>query len=424
MIEKPKLFLTLKEFWLVVLFFLFLFSIRLSFIYVEYRDFVQKEFYFTHVEVLQAYKKEKNGKVYTILRVHSPELDLNFFTRTYKENNFLGHRLRLKLFPYKKMTFWGYLGTSFIASKINAIYPPSKNLKSLLLEKISVQHQNPQISNFYYAIFLATPLDKKLRNQVSLLGVSHLIALSGFHIGILWGVLFFLFRPLYRLVQQRYFPYRFDVIDVGLFVLVLLGSYVWFVDSPASLLRSYTMMVMGWGVLIFGMELLSFTFIATMIMVLLLLFPKMLLSLAFWFSVMGVFYIFLLVERFKTLNKLMMMLLISFGIFVLMLPIAHLIFPVTTTLQFFSPFLSLAFTPFYPLSILAHLVGYGGVFDDLLLSLFSLESKSWSVKLEMIYGVVYLILSFGAIYSRWLFYLLFMVAIGFMGWMFFGASNC
>jgi len=134
--------------------------------------------------------------------------------------------------------------------------------------------------------------------------------------------------------------------------------------------------------------------------------------------VLGVFYIFLLVERFKTLNKPMMMLLISFGIFILMSPIVHIIFPITTTLQLYSPFLSLAFSPFYPLSIFAHLIGYGGVFDSLLLSLFSLNSDSWSLKLDMIYGVVYLLLSFGAIYSRWLFYLLFVVAGGFMGWIF------
>jgi len=418
MLEKPKLFLNLKEFWLVVTIFIFLLVSRLSFIYIEYKNFIQKEFYFTKVEVLQQYKKEKNGKSYTILRVYSSKLDLNFFTRIYRDDKLLHKELRLKLFPHKNMTFVGYLSTSFISSKINNIYPKTKNFKSLLLKKVAEQHQNSKIIEFYQAIFLATPLSKELRHQVSMLGVSHLIALSGFHLGILWGVLFFLFRPLYRLVQQRYFPYRFDLIDVGLFALLLLGGYVWFVGSPASLLRSYSMMVMAWLALIWGIELLTFTFLVTMIMVLLLLFPKMILSLAFWFSVLGVFYIFLLVERFKTLNKPMMMLLISFGIFILMSPIVHIIFPITTTLQLYSPFLSLAFSPFYPLSIFAHLIGYGGVFDSLLLSLFSLNSDSWSLKLDMIYGVVYLLLSFGAIYSRWLFYLLFVVACGFMGWIF------
>ena len=418
MIEKPKLFLTLKEFLIVVFVFLLLLSLRLYFIYGEYKSFSQKEFYFTHVEVLQQYKKEKNSKIYTILRVYSPELDLNFFTRTYRDEVFLGKGLRLKLYPHKNMNFFDYLRSPFIASTINRVYELPTGLKSLLLEKIASQHQDAQIIDFYQAIFLATPLQKELRKQVSILGVSHLIALSGFHLGILWGVLFFIFRPLYRLVQQPYFPYRFDLIDVGFFTLLLLGWYVWFVDSPASLVRSYTMMLMGWMAMIFGIELLTFTFLATMIMILLLLFPKMLLSLAFWFSVLGVFYIFLLVERFKSLNKLLMMPLISFGIFVLMLPIVHIIFPISSTLQLYSPFLSLAFTPFYPLSILAHLIGYGGVFDAFLLALFSLDSESLDVKLDMIYGVGYLILSFGAIWSRWMFYLLFVVAFGFMGWIF------
>ena len=420
MIEKPKLFLSLKEFLVVVSIFLLLLSLRLYFIYSEYKSFSQKEFYFTYVEVLQQYKKEKNSKIYTILRVYSPELDLNFFTRTYSDEVFLGKGLRLKLYPHKDMNFFDYLRSSFISSRINHVYELPHDLKSLFLEKIASQHQDRQIVDFYQAIFLATPLQKELRKQVSILGVSHLIALSGFHLGILWSVLFFLFRPFYRLVQQSYFPYRFDLIDVGFSVLLLLGWYVWFVDSPASLVRSYTMMVMGWGVMIFGIELLTFTFVATMIMVILLLFPKMLLSLAFWFSVLGVFYIFLLVERFKTLNKPMMMLLISFGLFVLMSPVVHIIFPITSTLQLYSPFLSLAFTPFYPLSILAHLIGYGGVFDGLLLGLFGLESETVEVKLDMIYGIGYLILSFGAIWSRWMFYSLFVVAFGFMGWMFLG----
>ena len=197
MIEKPKLFLTAKEFFVVVSIFVLLLFLRLSFIYYEYKDFSEKEFYFTHVEVLQQYKKSKNGKTYTILRVYSKELDLNFFTRTYRDEVFLGKGLRLKLFPDKNMNFFDYLRSSFISSRINSVYELPKSFKSSLLEKIASQHQDKQIIDFYQAIFLATPLQKELRKQVSILGVSHLIALSGFHLGILWGVLFFLFRPLY-----------------------------------------------------------------------------------------------------------------------------------------------------------------------------------------------------------------------------------
>jgi competence protein ComEC len=418
MLERPKLFLTAKEFWLTVLFLLALLFIRLSFIYSEYQIFIAKPFYFTYVDVLQQYKKEKKAKRYTILRVHSSELDLDFFTKTYKHENLLDKKVRLKLFPNKDMSFWDYLGTSFISSKVNRVMDKPDSFKSSILDKIESQHQEPMIASFYQAIFLATPLQKRLREQISKLGISHLIALSGLHLAILWGVLFFLLRPLYRIFQQRYFPYRFDLIDVGFLVLIILGWFVWFVDSPASLLRSYSMMVVGWIILVLGVELISFSFLAMIVMLLLLLFPKMLLSLAFWFSVLGVFYIFLIIKRFSEVNRFWMMLIISFGIFVLMSPIIHIVFPMTTTLQLYSPLLSLGFSLFYPVSIFFHLIGVGGVFDGWLLELFMLDSEVLNREIDMVVGVGYLLLSIGAIYFRILFYLLFLVAFSFMGWMF------
>ena len=265
---------------------------------------------------------------------------------------------------------------------------------------------------------MATPISKELRKQVSKLGISHLIALSGLHLAILWGVLFFLFRPLYRIFQQHYFPYRFDLIDIGFLILMILGWFVWFVDSPASLLRSYGMMVVGWAVLILNIELVSFTLLAIVVMLLLLFFPKMLLSLAFWFSVVGVFYIFLIIKRFSELNKFLLTLIISFGITILMLPIVHMVFPLTTTLQFYAPLFSLGFSLFYPVSIFLHFIGMGGLFDGWLLELFSLESQVSYREIDIIFGVGYILLSFGAVYFKRLFYLLFLVAFGFMGWIF------
>jgi competence protein ComEC len=418
MLEKPKLFLSAKEFWLTILFFLLLFSIRLSFIYFDYQTFKNKSFYFTYVDILQQYEKERKGKRYSVLRVHSSELDLNFFTKTYREESLIDKRVRLKLFPNRDMSFFEYLGISFIPSRVNRVLDKSNGFKSSLLNSIESQHKEPIVVSFYQAIFLATPLTKSIRIEVSKLGISHLIALSGLHLSILWGVLFFLLRPIYRFFQQRYFPYRFDLIDIGFLVLLFLGWFVWFVDSPASLLRSYSMMVVGWIILLFGIELLSFTLLATIVMLLLLLSPKMLLSLAFWFSLLGVFYIFLIIKRFSKLNRVIITLIIPFGIFVLMSPIIHIIFPMTTTLQLYSPFFSLGFSLFYPLSLLFHLIGVGGIFDGWLLELFRLDSEVLVRELDIVCGVGYLLLSIGAIYSKRVFDLLFLVAFAFMGWMF------
>jgi len=418
MLEKPKLFIEAKEFWLTLLFFLLLLSLRLFVLYHAYVTLVHKPFYFTHVEVQQQYEKLKGGKRYTILRVYSPELDLDFFTRTQKQEPLLGSILRLKLYPSQRITFWEYCSTSFISSHIVRIQPKIQNRHDHLAKSIAKQHENPMMGAFYQAIFLAMPLSKELRDKISSLGVSHLVALSGFHLGILSGLLFLLLRPLYRWFQQRYFPYRFDLIDIGLVVLLFLGVYVYFVGSPASLLRSYVMMLLGWLVLIVGIELLSFDFLLVTTMLLLLIFPKLLFSLAFYFSVMGVFYIFLLLHYFRGVSTWGMSLLLSFSLFVLMMPLVHVVFPLASLTQFYSPFLSLLFSIFYPLSLGLHVVGFGDLLDEALLRLFSMTSHAIEITVPWFWAMGYVMLSVGAIYWRKLFYGLFAVAFGFVGWIF------
>jgi len=403
--------LNLKAFWLTVSILITLLSMRLFFLYEAYGEFKLKPFYYTEVEVIQAYEKWSDDKYHTILKLYAPSLDLNFFSRTKIRAKEISSRLRLKLFPNQEMRFVDYLGTSFIFSSVNEIYKEKESIKNRALLFIENQHQNAMVVSFYKAIYFATPLDKSLRKQVSSLGVSHLIALSGFHLAILSTLLFFLLRPLYRLFQQRYFPYRFDLHDVGFLVLMLLAWYVWFVDAPPSLLRSYAMMMGGWILLVVGVELLSFTFLSMIVLLLLVIFPKMLLSLAFWFSVSGVFYIFLLLKHFAQLNKYWMTLFITFGIFLLMLPIVHMVFPVVNLLQLTSPFLSLIFMLFYPLSMGLHLLGIGDLLDSLLIKLFSLRSTETLFTLPFEYGWSYLVLSAFAISSKKIFYGLLLVSV-------------
>ena len=109
---------------------------------------------------------------------------------------------------------------------------------------------------------------------------------------------------------------------------------------------------------------------------------------------------------------------ISFSIFILMLPIVHTIFSITATTQLYSPLLSLLFSIFYPISILLHIIGFGNLFDGLLEQLFSLDNHFIEIKIAPIYLLGYISLSIGAIFSKWIFYTLFLVATLFMGYMF------
>ena len=417
-LEKPKLFPERKGFLLAMGVLLLLLFVRLFFEYNAYKNFTSKPFYYTYAKVITAYEKSKNGRRYTVLKLRSDE-GFTFYTTTHRKENFNHKRLRLQIFPNENIKFADYLGTFYVKSKIKHQERLALTMKDDLLEKVALQHQNKVLQSFYNAIFFATPLDKTLRQDIAKLGVSHLVALSGFHLGILWGLVYGLLVLLYRPVQQKLFPYRHALFDVGLVTIMLLGFYVWFVNFPPSLVRSFAMVLVGWGVLLLGMELLSFTFLTTILLSLVVLFPSLLLSLSFWFSVAGVFYIFLLLQYTKEFNaKLISLVFIPFGIFILMQPVVHGVFGSTSIYQLLSPFLSILFIPFYPLVMFLHLVGMGGIFDGSLSWLFTLPYQGKERVLPSWLVFTYLGLSVGAIWYTRLFYAVLGVACLYMIYLF------
>lgn len=403
-LEKPKLFPENRQFVLFALVMLCIIVLRLFFEYLAYEAFVSKPFYYTHAEVMDAYIKTKEDKRYWVLKLKSDE-GLIFYTTSHAKESFQHTRLRLQIFPNKSIRFWDYLGTFYVKSRIKDIKKLPASFKDRVLEKVAAQHQEPVLASFYNGIFFATTIDRSIRDKINMLGVSHVVSLSGFHLSILWGVVYGLILLFYRPLQQRYFPYRFSLFDVGLVAILFLGFYVWFVDYPPALVRSYAMVFVGWVIVLMGMELLSFTFLATIVLVVPALFPSMLVSLSFWLSVAGVFYIFLVLQYSKSLKTwIISLLLIPFGIFALMLPIVHPVFGVTSGYQLLSPFLSMVFVPFYPLVIVLHLVGYGNLFDSALLWLFALPQQSSEHFLPVWSLLVYVALSVWAIWNKKVFY--------------------
>jgi len=389
---------------MVVLFIFFL--LHLGWEYRNYTEFVSKPFYFTRATVLNAYEKRKGKRSYQVLKLQSDD-GLTFYTTAHQKILLKNKYLRLQIFPNKQITFADYLGTFYVKSRIKKSEDLPPSLKGILLKKVSVQHDTPSLASFYNAIFFATPIEKGLREKIALLGVSHLVALSGFHLGILWALVYGMLLLFYKPLQQRYFPYRYALIDVGIVTVSVLGVYLWFVGSPPSLLRSYAMLFIGWAVLLTGIELLSFYFLFTVAALLLVLFPTLCVSLGFWLSIAGVFYIFLLLQYTRRYNKwVITLLIIPVGIFLLMLPVVHTIFGTTSPFQLLSPLLSVLFIPFYPLMMLLHLFGIGDIFDPALLWLFSLHQTGQEHLLPRWAAAGYIILSFAAIRYQKVFYIL------------------
>ncbi len=417
-LEKPKLFPEKKTFVWIIVVFLCLIFLRIFIEYQSYQSFISKPFYYTHAKVLNVYEKSKGAKRYQVLKLRSDD-GFTFYTTNYSKDDFNHKRLRLQIFPDKSISFGDYLGTFYVKSRIKDQEILPLTFKDDLLKKVAAQHEDTSLQSFYNAIFFATPLEKDLREKISMLGVSHLVALSGFHLGILWGLVYGLLLLLYKPLQQRFFPYRHALLDVGLVAMILLGFYLWFVDFPPSLLRSYAMVLVGWIVLLLGMELLSFTFLTTIILILVALFPSLVVSLSFGLSVAGVFYIFLLLQYSKGVKAWMITLIfIPLGIFVLMLPIVHTVFAVTSVYQLLSPLLSLLFIPFYPLVMVLHLLGFGTLFDTALLALFNMPQNSTEALLPIWAMLGYIGLSIGAIWSKKLFWSVFGFASSYMVYLF------
>jgi len=410
-LEKPPLFLDYREFLVFVALLLFLLIMRLGFLYSEYQEFITKPFFYTYADVVHEYPKEGQYGSYKILKLQTQEhLTLYLSTRDYAYKN---KRVRIQIFPQKEMGFIDYLQGFFIKGYVKErLEQPSTPIKKQIQEAITSQHQNPMIEAFYQAIYLATPLPRTLRTKVANLGVSHLIALSGLHLSLLSSVLFFLFLLPYRILQRHYFPYRNAFVDIGMVVLILLGSYTYFVDMPPSLLRSYAMLVVGWIALLLGFKLVSFEFLASVTLILLILFPKLIASLALWFSIAGVFYIFLMQQRMQTIqNKLLLFSVFPVGVYLFMLPLTHLFFDTTSPYQLSSPLTSIVFSLLYPLSIGLHLVGQGDLFDGYLIGFFNLSDQvSYQMPLTWEIFALFALLSIASIWSRLSFFTLIVVA--------------
>ncbi len=422
-LEKPPLFKSQKEFGIVAGILLSIILFRLLILYTQYHEFISKPFYYTQAYVLSQYTKNTKGKPYRVLKLKEDGGKI-FYTITYLSRDLSRKIVRIKMLPNSKISFFDYLGTFYVDTVLKESRDAPKSGKSKILNAIATQHNNAEITAFYQAIFLATTVSKRLRDKISGLGVSHLVALSGFHLTILWGLIYGILTFFYTLAQKRWFPYRFSLIDMGALTLLILWFYLWFVDYPPSLLRSYAMLLIAWILLLTGIKLISFEFLGFVVLLLLTLFPDLIVSLGFWFSVSGVFYIYLILywsqeHGIWLSNKWVISLFsIPLGIFVLMLPVVHSVFGMTSHWQLLSPVLSLGFILFYPLVIGLHLIGMGGLLDNSLQQLFALPSSHQEHLLPLWATVVYLLLSLVAMRSLVSFGLTLGVAIFYLVYLF------
>ncbi len=393
MLQKISLFNTRRDF-LFAFFFLTLLSFYSLLIeYNNYKNLTRFDTQLVEATLLKQYTKNASS----ILKLKSNHGAI-FYTKTKQKNLLVGENLLLKVWA-GKISFYAYLKGFYAYSKIvkgsiKATYKTAFNTA------IAKQHKSLEITAIYQALFSARQLDSSIQKQFSSLGISHLLAISGFHLGVLSTLLFFLLKYPYHFLQNRYFPYRNKKRDLFVIISMILLSYLLFLGTPASLLRAFAMLLMGFVLYDRGFQIISMQTLLLSILLLLALFPRLFFSLGFGLSVAGVGYIFLFLIHFQDLGKKWQFLLLPFWIYLMMLPFSLAIFENFSLYHPLSILWSTLFSLFYPLSIFLHLIHEGNLLDTPLEYLVHLDTHTKQIVLHPLWLVPFVLLSLGAIYKR------------------------
>lgn len=410
---KPLTLLNSKLEWIILLSsFAIIFAFNLFDRYQNYLEF-KSDFYFdTKAIILNTYPKA----TYTLLKIQTD--DFIAFTSTNNQNLSQYDHINISLIS-SDISFIGYL-RGFLTKNffIEKLEYSDKSISGFLANLISNQHQNQTMSMFYKALYLAIPPSKELINFFNNYGMSHLIAISGYHLGVLSVIFYFLFNLIYSPLHQKYLPYRNKKFDIMVAVIVVLFFYLLLIGMVASFLRSFIMFVFGFLLLRANIKILSFENLLLTLLVILTFFNHYIFSISLWFSAAGVFYIFLFIHYYKNINKYILFFFFNFWIYLSVNPITQYFFGAVSFYQLSSPFLSLVFTIFYPLSLFLHILGFGDSFDKLILLWFSYDVHKIDLFASIYFIIPYILLSLYAIYSKLAFRFVEICFVSFNLWLF------
>ena len=374
--------------------------INISIEYSKYQELIDDEVYETKVKVLNIYPK----KDYNILRLSASNFD--FFTNIDKSESVEKLDILNILILSKNISFLDYLKGFYAKSIIFKKIEKQSGFKDEIIKKIDSNHEDNITKELFQALFLAIPISKELRDICTNYGISHLIALSGFHLGVLSFVIYWIFYFPYTYLHKKYFLYRNKKYDLLLISISFLFFYLILTNVVPSLLRAFVMFVFAIFLLRYNIKLFSYTTLFIVFLIVISLFPKYFFSLGFWFSIIAVFYIFLFLQYFSKLNKYLQIILFNLWMFLIFNPIVHFYFPQTSYEQFLSPLITILFTFFYPFEIFAHIFDFAIYFDGFIKKFLYWDMYVYNVETPFYFFIVYLMFSLASIFYKKAFWVL------------------
>jgi len=376
-----------KEYALFLLLLLIVYMANMGYLYMKYEGFIGEELIKTSGQVLNIYPKPS----YNVIKIHNE--DMIFFTTILKDSKISKMDYIDLVITSKGIDFLSYL-KGFYTQSFSVRLRVKDTFKNRLFQDVLAQQTNKQVAELFNAIFFAVPLGVEIRDFCAVFGISHLIAISGFHLGIIVFVSYWCLYLPYSFLHGKYFPYRNKKFDVFMVCSIVLCIYLVFTNVVPSLLRAFVMFIFGLYLLRRNIKLLSYETLCIITLLIIAFFPKYLFSLSLWFSLIAVFYIFLFLQYFKTIPKLGQFILFNMWIFLVMNPISHFYFEITSYWQLISPFLTVGFTVFYPLEFVLHLFGQGALLDIFIEYLMDLKSNVYLIRTPAVFFYFYLLYRF------------------------------
>ena len=384
-----------------------IFLINLSIEYSKYLDFIDEEIYETKVEVLNIYEKPTNN----ILRLKAQDFD--FFANIDKSEEIKKSDMLNMAIVSLNISFWDYLKGFYTTIIYFDKIEKTPKFIDKIIEKINSNHEDEMIKELFQTLFLGTTISKELRDICTNYGISHVIALSGFHLAVLSFTIYWVLYFPYSFFHQRYFSYRNKKYDLILISLVFLFYYLILTDIIPSLLRAFVMLVLTIYFLRSNIKIVSYINLFYTFLIVIALFPKFLFSLGFWFSIIAVFYIFLFIQYFKNLNKYFQIIFFNVWMFLVFNPIVHYYFPQTTYEQFLSIIINILFAIFYVFEIIAHIFGFAIYFDGFIKDFLSYEMSVFIVKTPFYFLLIFMIFSFASVFNKKAFWSLNILVVAF-----------
>lgn len=398
-ISKNSLFFTL--------FLLFVFMINILFNYLSYKELKKEYIFETKAEVLNIYPKEK----FDVIKLKGDGFE--FFASFSKDENIKKLDFLNVVFDTRNITFYTYLKGFF--TKILYFERGEKNnsVKEKIIKNIEENHDDFMIRELFNALFLAIPVSSQLRDIITAYGIAHVVALSGFHIVVLSFIIYWILYFPYSFLQNRYFPYRNRRFDILLITMAILFYYLLLTDIVPSLLRAFVLFSLGLYLLRSNIKVISYLTLFYTFLIVIALFPQYIFNIGFWFSIFAVFYIYLFIQYFKNGNKILLYIFFNIWMFLIFNPIVHFFFAQTAIEQFYSIPITIFFTIFYPLEIVAHIFDFSIYFDKFLKIFLENKIYVYEVFTPLYFFILYILFSFFSIWSKKSFFILNILMIGF-----------